>query len=165
MVNNISDIDLLILDTLQHDSSVSHEEMSEIVGRSATSCLRRTRKLTEDGIILQRVALLDEEKLGFDITGIFSVELAQDVIDLDIKLEAICSRNPQIQQCFIVSSGADFMFIAKFRDAAEYKDFIFRLIGAFEGIEVREYESRMVVKSVHDHRFLPIRPSQKNISS
>lgn len=156
MTHTLTEIDFHILDALQKDCSISYDQMSEIVGRSPTACLRRVKRLDELGYIKSRVAVLDGPSIGFDLTGIFFVELGQDVMDLDIKLNRVCRSRPEIQYCSIISSHADFFFTAIFKNSGEYKEFIFNIIEIFHELDVREYDSHLVVREVCNRRLLPI---------
>lgn len=157
MSTNLSTIDIKILEILQSDCSTSYEQMAELVGRSPTACLRRTKSLEQRGFIKSREAVLDSEALGFEVTAIFSIKLAQDVFDLDKKLLEVTNNTPEILQCYIVAAGADFMFIAKFKSTQEYKDFVFNIINVFADLHVREYDSFIVVREICDHRRLPLK--------
>lgn len=156
MMKKLDDTDVKILHEIQRDCSLSYDRISEKVNLSPTSCLRRIHKLEKAGFIEGRHAFLNKAKLGFGVEALISVELSQDVLDLSDRLSVICDENPQIQQCYIVSSQADFIVIAVFRDAGEFTTFLDNLISIFHNLSIREYDSSLVVKSVANRRELPL---------
>src|ERR1700748_2977699 len=69
-------IDRKILTVLQDDASLSVAEIGDRVGLSSTPCWKRIQRLEAEGIILRRVALVDQNKIGLGITVFVSVESA-----------------------------------------------------------------------------------------
>src|ERR1700723_532860 len=69
-------IDRKILTVLQQDASLSVAEIGDRVGLSSTPCWKRIQRLEADGVILRRVALVDQNKIGLGIPGFVSVERA-----------------------------------------------------------------------------------------
>ena len=70
-------IDRKILTVLQEDASLSVAEIGDRVGLSSTPCWKRIQRLEADGVILRRVALVDQNKIGLGITVFVSVESAR----------------------------------------------------------------------------------------
>src|ERR1700753_978345 len=69
-------IDRKILTVLQEDASLSVAEIGDRGGLSSTPCWNRIQRLEADGIILRRVALVDQNKIGLGISVFVSVESA-----------------------------------------------------------------------------------------
>src|ERR1700727_2688196 len=69
-------IDRKILTVLQQDASLSVGEIGDRVGLSSTPCWKRIQRLEADGVILRRVALVDQNKIGLGISVFVSVESA-----------------------------------------------------------------------------------------
>src|ERR1700745_3874283 len=69
-------IDRKILTVLPDDASLSVAEIGDRVGLSSTPCWKRIQRLEADGVILRRVALVDQNKIGLGITVFVSVESA-----------------------------------------------------------------------------------------
>ena len=99
LVENGSDLDAIdrqILSLLQANAKTSQAKMAEAVGLTAPSVHERIRKLERGGYIRGYVALLDERKLGHDITAFveifiehpqFEAGFIESVKDLDEVLE------------------------------------------------------------------------------
>src|SRR5260370_36693912 len=69
-------IDRKILIVLQEDASLSVAEIGDRVGLSSTPCWKRIQRLEADGVILRRVALVDQNKIGLGMSGFVSVDSA-----------------------------------------------------------------------------------------
>lgn len=78
---NIDDTDIRILRCLQKNGRQSINDLSEAVGLSATPVARRVKQLEQTGVIAGYCALLDEEKLGYDVSVFVSVQLDRQVDD------------------------------------------------------------------------------------
>ena len=68
-------IDRKIIAALQDDASLSVAEIGQRVGLSSTPCWKRIQRLeAEKGWSRERVALVDQDKLGLGITVFVSIE-------------------------------------------------------------------------------------------
>lgn len=120
----IDEIDLQLLDLLQRDASLSNQALAERVNVSPPTCLRRVRRLHEEGIIERQVAFLQPERLaalaGHGLTAWVEVTLdRQDAQSLD-RFEARAVAEDAVQQCWRVSPGPDFMLSTWTRDMPDY---------------------------------------------
>ncbi|WP_083265464.1 Lrp/AsnC family transcriptional regulator [Sinorhizobium alkalisoli] len=149
-------LDTKILKKLQEDCTMSLELLSESVGLSATSCYRRIKKMESHGLIKAKRAILDERKLGFQVTAIFMIKLQKDSADIDQRMYRILEKRPEIQHCHLISGDFDFVLLAKFRDAAEYTDYIYRFLEIYSDIPIRNYSSSIVVRTVRQNEILPL---------
>ncbi len=120
----MDDIDWQLLDLLQRDASLSNQALAERVKISPPTCLRRVRRLHEEGIIESQVALLAPERLaaltGHGLTTWVEVTLdRQDAQALD-RFETRAVAEDAIQQCWRVSPGPDFILAIYSRDMPDY---------------------------------------------
>ena len=63
-------IDRKILSVLQEDAALSVAEIGSRVGLSSTPCWKRIQRLEAEGVILKRVALVDQDRIGLGITRV-----------------------------------------------------------------------------------------------
>src|SRR3954464_10260418 len=77
-------IDRQILKELQDDGRMTNVELARRVGISAPPCLRRVRALEQAGYIKGYRALLDEKRLGYEVTVFAMVHLSSQA-DADLK--------------------------------------------------------------------------------
>ncbi|TWI63124.1 Lrp/AsnC family leucine-responsive transcriptional regulator [Pseudoduganella lurida] len=67
--------DRKILSILQEDGRLSNQDVAEQVSLSPSPCLRRIKRLEEEGVIRQYVALLDPDKIGLGLLAYVNVRL------------------------------------------------------------------------------------------
>jgi len=56
-------IDLQLLDALQRDASRSNQDLAAALGISPATCLRRTKRLKDAGLIEHQMAVLSSDRL------------------------------------------------------------------------------------------------------
>ncbi len=60
----LDETDLRLLNTLQHNANISNVALAEQLNISPPTCLRRVKRLTDEGWIEGQVAVLNADKLG-----------------------------------------------------------------------------------------------------
>lgn len=150
-------IDRRILDALQDDASVTNQELAEGVGTSAATCLRRVKRLVDAGVIERRIAILAPDLAASGIhaglTAIVEVTLDRQPAELQAAFEERAVADPEVQQCYRVTPGPDFVLIAYVRDAAGYQALASRLLTA--DLNVRNVKAYF---SIRRAKFLPTVP-------
>lgn len=149
-------IDLRILSRLQKDCAQSLELLSDKVGLSPTSCYRRIKRMEDSGLIRSRIAVLDEKKLGIQVTAMFMIKLDKDTADVDRRMQQILATRPEVQECYLVTGEFDFVMVAKLRDASEYTDYIYNFLETYRDISIRTYSSTLVIRTVKKSFELPL---------
>src|SRR5436853_5497359 len=102
-------IDWKILKELQEDGRMTNVELARRVGISAPPCLRRVRALEEAGYIKGYRALLDEKRLGFEVTVFAMVHLASQAEADLAAFEAFVRSQPIVRECWMLSGEIDFI--------------------------------------------------------
>ena len=117
-------IDLQLLDSLQHDASLSNVALAEKVNVSPPTCLRRVKRLMDDGWIERQVAVLNADQLGaalgHGLTALVEVSLDKQGSEHLDAFEARAVALDAVQQCWRVSPGPDFMLVVQARDMPHY---------------------------------------------
>ncbi len=71
--------DLQLLATLQADASISNIALADKLRLSAATCVRRTKRLLQEGWIEKQVAILSSDKvgqlMGHSVTALIEVSL------------------------------------------------------------------------------------------
>ena len=110
-------IDLQLLDSLQHDASLSNVALAEKVNVSPPTCLRRVKRLIDDGWIERQVAVLNTDQLskelGHGLTALVEVSLDRQGSEHLDAFEARAVALDAVQQCWRVSPGPDFMLVVQ----------------------------------------------------
>ena len=126
--------DLLILDQLQKDASITNQMLAELVFTSPPTCLRRVKRLKDTGLIERQIAILSVDKvaplIGHGLTAIVEITLdRQDTQSLE-SFEKRVSGDDAVQQCYRVSPGPDFVLIVFAHDMPAYLALSQRLFSA-----------------------------------
>ena len=127
----LDDTDWLLLQALQDDASQSNQALAERAHISAPTCLRRVRRLQALGLIERQVAILRPERLaqliGHGLSAIVEVSLDRQGAEWLDAFEARAVAEAQVQQCWRVSPGPDFILVTHTRDMPAYQALAQRL--------------------------------------
>lgn len=128
-------IDWRILKTLQNNGRITNVELAEKVGLSPPPCLRRVRALEEAGYIAGYRAMLNAEKLGFEIMVFAMVGLkSQAEAELSSFIERVKAW-PLVRECYAVSGEADFMLKCVGANLHAMQDFIIKDLTAAANVD------------------------------
>ena len=135
-LNNITSTldatDLQLLAALQADASISNIALADKLHLSAATCLRRTKRLLQEGWIEKQVAILSSDKLGqlmgYSVTALIEVSLDKQGEELMQAFETRAVQETAVQQCWRVSPGPDFMLVVQVPDMPAYLAFTQRLL-------------------------------------
>ena len=105
----LDEFDRKILRTLQENAAYSMAELGDKVGLSHTPCWRRIKKLEADGIIKQKVTLLDPKQLGLGVTVYAYITIkSHDEGSLDA-FENSVQDVAEIVECYSTSGEKDYV--------------------------------------------------------
>jgi Lrp/AsnC family transcriptional regulator, leucine-responsive regulatory protein len=142
-------LDLKILTALQQNCRLTLAELSEQVGLSQSPCLRRWRRLEEEGYITGYTAQVDRRKLGRKMMAFVEIKLAIHSDDAIERFERAISQAPQVQECFLMTGQRDYYLRVLVDDLEDYDEFVktvLRSVGNISSMEtafaLREVEMR-----------------------
>ncbi len=125
---NLDPTDLLLLNLLQTDASLSNLALAERAGTSPATALRRVRRLVDTGVIERQVALLNPEALPAGLTALLEVTLDRQGVEHLDAFEARAVAQAPVQQCWRVSPGPDFVLVCWVPDMPAYQALAQRLL-------------------------------------
>ena len=143
-------IDWRLLAELQRDASMSNQALAAKVHVSPATCLRRVRRLTEQGVIERRVALLSPDRLAVTLTAIAEVSLDAQGAEHLAAFEARALAEAAVQQCYRVTPGPDFVLVLQVADMPAWHALVQRLFT--QDANVRNVKSYF---AVHRAKFEP----------
>jgi DNA-binding Lrp family transcriptional regulator len=116
--------DWRILYELQRDGRITNVELARRAGISPPPCLRRVRALEEQGLITGYRAVLNAEKLGFELTMFAMVGLhSQAEADL-VAFEERVRGWPIVRECYMLSGEVDFLLHCVAKDLHMAQEFV-----------------------------------------
>src|SRR3984885_5638646 len=146
-------IDRNILRELQDDGRITNVERARRVGISAPPCLRRVRSLQEAGYIKGYRALLDEKKLGFEVTAFAMVHLSSQAEADLAEFEAFVTTQPLVRECWMLSGEIDFVLKCGAPSLAAFQALVTELTGA---PHVRNVKTSMTLRNSKDAAMVPM---------
>ncbi|NOS61482.1 MAG: Lrp/AsnC family transcriptional regulator [Nitrosarchaeum sp.] len=110
-----------ILKNLMVDARLSARQLALKLGISTVTVLSRIKKLEREKIIKGYTALIDHEKLGYNLTAIIEIIAKKDkIIDMEMeisKIENVCG-------VYDITGNTDTLVIAKFKSRNELSEFV-----------------------------------------
>ena len=147
-------IDVHILDILQQRARLTNLKLAEEVSLSPAPCLRRVRRLEEDGTIMGYGAHLNRKQVGLEITVFVSIRMELhreiDVKEFTRKVATV----PEVVSCYLVSGEYDFLLEVVASDLEAYRNFTLQKLSAFAGI--KDIHSTFVIGTVKNYKALPL---------
>ncbi|MGD0422785.1 MAG: Lrp/AsnC family transcriptional regulator [Candidatus Bathyarchaeia archaeon] len=112
--------DVKILRSLLEDARLSSRQTARKVGVSVGTVLARIKKMERDGVIKGYSAVLDHEKLGYELTVVTEITVSKGKL---LEMEKQIGRIPNVCAVYDVTGSTDAIAIAKFRNRKELSDF------------------------------------------
>lgn len=137
--------DRKILAILQEDASISVAEIAARVNLSQTPCWRRIQKLEEAGVIQRRVALVDPEKLGLDLTIFVEIETGDHSSEWLDDFARSLSEMPEVMDVYRMAGNVDYLLRISARNMAAYDQFYQKLIST---VALKNVTSRFAMERV-----------------
>ena len=147
-------IDRKILAELQRDASLSAQALAERVGLSTSPCWRRLRRLTRDGVIEGRVALLNPEKVGLHVIAIASVSLEDHHADSVAEFDRLVKDCPEILECYATSGQYDYLLKVICASIGAYDELLGKRI--MQCRAVHTVNTSFVLRTAKDTTALPL---------
>ena len=146
--------DVEILKLLQKDASISTAAIAERINISQSPCWRRINRLEQEGIIKQRVALLDRAALGMDVVVFATINLTGTGRQNLEAFEREIVRHPEVVECYTMTGIWDYMLKIVTRDIRHYETFVRNTLT--ESPEIRELHSHMAVTEIKNSTEMPL---------
>lgn len=134
MSEELSAIDLRILDQIQKDASLSTGELAERIGLSQSPCWRRLQKLKTEGYIKGQVAVLDRSKLGSSLTIFAYLKMTTLAEDKRAEFVRKIENTAEIMECHTLFGDKDILIKVAASSMEWYQKFIFNVILKLPGV-------------------------------
>ena len=126
----IDNTDLEILKNLVVDARLSARQLAIKLGMSTVTILTRIKKLEKEKIIKGYAAIIDHEKLGYDLTAIIEIISKKDILTIEEKLAKI----ENVCGVYDITGNTDTVIVAKFRERNELSKFV-KNLSTMENVE------------------------------
>jgi Lrp/AsnC family leucine-responsive transcriptional regulator len=143
-------IDRRLLNKLQDDCSMTNQALAEQLHLSAPTCLRRVRRLVENGVIERQIAIVAPDAVDAGLIAFVEIALDEQAAERMQEFENRVATEAAVQQCYRVSPGPDFVLVVHLPDMPAYHALVHRLFTA--DAHVRNVRTFF---SVHRSKFDP----------
>ena len=132
--SEIDDTDKSILTELQNDSSISNVELARRISLSPPAVHARIKSLEERGYVRQYAAILDREKVGYDMLCLINVTLQKhNMENINVFRDAI-NQMPEVLECYFITGEFDYMLKVVVRSRKELERFLMEKLTPIPGI-------------------------------
>ena len=152
--SSIDRLDLRLLDILQRQGALSVAEVAAQTRLSTTTCWRRIQQLEQNGVIKGRVALLDRNALGLDVTIFAHVKLATTGRDAIAEFEAAIRDRAEVLECYTLTGEWDFLLKIVTKNIKAYEAFYLDYLSRIPC--VRSVNSSVAVTVIKESTALPL---------
>lgn len=148
-------VDLSILNRLQTNARMSNAELARAVKFSPPAVHARVKRLEEETVIKGYAAMLDQQKVGFDLVSFIQIGLAGHQNEQLEALHDEIHKLPEVLECHHVTGDFDFLLKVVFKNRQELHHFIANQLGTIQG--VLRVNTSVVLQEVKSTTQLPIR--------
>jgi Lrp/AsnC family leucine-responsive transcriptional regulator len=124
--NDLDRTDRQILMELQRNGRLSNQDLAERVSLSPSPCLRRVRRLEEEGYIDTYVALVNPEKVGLKLLAYVTIRLNK-VFRATHSPVSDFARDvqtwPEVVECYAMSGDMDYLLRVQVEDLTAFSRF------------------------------------------
>lgn len=149
----LDQIDRNILHHLQHNARITNAELAEKVGLSPTPCLRRLRRLENEGIVKGYRTEVNREAVGLPVTVVILVKLEKEDEESLKQFEDTVQERPEIMECLLVTGKFDYYLKAVLPTLGSYESFLSDSLLRTENVAT--IESSFMLREVSRRPALP----------
>ncbi|SET89590.1 Lrp/AsnC family transcriptional regulator [Thalassotalea agarivorans] len=144
-----------ILHILQQYGRISLSELANRVNLSDTPCVRRVKKLEQEGIIASYNAVLNDKKIGLNVLVYAFVKLKANTEDFGQQFEQAMFELDNIIECCTISGSHDYLLKIVAASLEDYELFVKKSLGNVNTIAA--IESTVVLKQTFSKNTLPLK--------
>ena len=149
MTEDLDQIDLQILKTLQRNAKLTTKELADTVHLTPTPVFERQKRLERMGYIKKYVAVLDPEKLDQGLLVFCKVKLKQINSEIANSFVRRIQYIPEVTECYNTSGTYDYLLKVRARDMKQYQEFLLTKLGDIDSVAA--IESMFVMSEVKQH--------------
>ena len=146
--------DKILLRALQADASLSQQRLGQLANLSTAAVNRRLKALQQAGVIERHSIVINPKAVGCGLTIVVEVQVADERIDLLDDMQRQFQRCAEVQQCYYVAGGCDFVLIFLVADMEHYVALTHQLFHA--NSNVKSFKTLVAMNRVKTGMDVPI---------
>ena len=147
-MKSLDKLDYKILNILQEDNTIAIKDLAERIGLSFTPTYERVKSLKNNGIIKKYVAIVDREKVGYELVAYCNVTIKNKSVEILRDFEEKLNKCPEIVEVVSVSGVYDYMIKIVTKNIKEYNDFVEKTFTNYP--HIGDYHSSIVPCTVKE---------------
>jgi len=121
VLSRMDELDEKILGILNEDARKSYREIARKLNVSLTTVSNRIKRLEDDKVIERYIPLLNQEKMGYDLTAVINVKISHGKL---IEIQERISKDTHVSGVYDITGEWDSLIIAHFKDRRDLNGFI-----------------------------------------
>jgi len=117
----MDDLDYKIIEKLNQDARKSYREIARELDVSLTTISNRIKKIENEKIIERYIPLINQEKIGYDLTAVINVKISHGKL---IEVQEKISKDKHVSNVYDITGDWDSLIIAHFKDRKDLNSFI-----------------------------------------
>ena len=121
VLSRMDELDEKILGILNEDARKSFREIARKLNVSLTTVSNRIKRLEDDKVIERYIPLLNQEKMGYDLTAVINVKISHGKL---LEVQERISKDTHVSGVYDITGEWDSLIIAHFKDRRDLNGFI-----------------------------------------
>ncbi len=117
----MDEIDDKILEKLNENARKSYREIARELTISLTTVANRIKKMEDEKIIERYIPLINQEKIGYDLTAVINVKISHGKL---LEVQEKISKDNHVSSVYDITGEWDSLIIAHFKDRKDLNGFI-----------------------------------------
>ncbi len=143
-------VDIKILNLLQENGREAHSNIAKAVGLSAPSVSERVKKLCNEGIVKRFTAILNDNKIGKELTAFVNVYVSNPSFEEAFVVDV--TKLDDVLECHHVTGDYSYLLKVKTRNTATLENIISKKIRSIPG--VARTLTNVVLSSLKEETYL-----------
>lgn len=153
-IEMVDDVDEAILNILQQEGRISNVELAQRVNLSPPAVHSRLKRLEQNGYIRQYVALLDRERIGYDMLCFINVSLQLHQREHVENFKQRMLEMPQVLECHHLTGEYDYLLKVVVCNRKELEQFVVNQLTPIPGIA--RIHTSLVLSEIKSTTALPL---------
>ena len=146
--------DRAILRELQRNGRATNAELAAVANTSESACFRRLKKLEDSGVIENYTVRINPAAIGFNLTAVVSIGLANQSDDDVVKFEKAVAKIPEVLECYLLTGTPDYLLRVAVPDLEGLERLYATVLRRLPGVS--RFSSSLVLRSVLNKNGLPL---------
>ncbi len=152
--NDLDELDKAILQRLQADGHMSNVDLAAQINLSPPAVHARLKRLEGRGYIRQYVALLDREKVGYDMLCFIHVNLQLHQPEQVENFRQVIQQMPEVLECHHLTGEYDYLLKVVVHNRQDLERFVVKRLTPIPGIA--RIHTSLVLSEVKATTALPL---------